>query len=386
MGLKVLRPEDLDSKKICLVVGTRPGIIMFSPIIRESMRRELDFFVIHTGQHYSYEMDKIIFDTLNLPKPAHHLKDVAEKKYHGAQTAAMLQGIERTLMKERPALVIVGGDANTNLAGALAARKLHINVGHIEAGERSYDWRMPEEHNRRMIDHIADLLFATNKKSANRLRDEKVIGDVFVTGNTIVDAALQNIDIARRTSRIIEENGLEYKNYIVLTTHREENVDFVENLAGIIKGIKSLSEASGLNIFFAAHPRTLNRLKHFGMMAMAKGHAGVILKSAPGYLDFLHLLASARLVLTDSGGVQQEACIFKVPCVTLRENTEWIETLEIRANILAGTDPPRIVTAALEMLERKVDWEIPFGDGRASELILDICEQFLEGQGTEHSS
>jgi UDP-N-acetylglucosamine 2-epimerase (non-hydrolysing) len=353
---------------------------MFSPIIRESLQRELDFFVIHTGQHYSYQMDQIIFDTLNLPRPAYHLDGVAEKKYHGAQTAAMLEGMERVLLQERPGLVIVGGDANTNLAGALAARKLHIDVGHIEAGERSYDWRMPEEHNRRMIDHIADLLFATNEKSANRLRDEKVLGEVFVTGNTIVDAALQNIDIARRTSRIIEENGLELRNYIVLTAHREENVDFVENLTGIIEGIISLCEASGLNIFFAAHPRTLNRLEHFGMMAMVKDHAGVILRPAPGYLDFIHLLASARLVLTDSGGVQQEACIFKVPCVTLRENTEWLETLEIGANILAGTDPPRIVTAAMEMLERKIEWEIPFGEGQAAARILDICVQFLRGK------
>jgi len=378
MSLKILRQDELHNQKLCLVIGTRPGIIMFTPIIRECLRRNLDFLVIHTGQHYSYNMDRIIFDTLEIPRPAYHLDGVAEKKYHGAQTAAMLGGIESVLLKERPGLVIVGGDANTNLAGALAARKLHINVGHIEAGERSYDWRMPEEHNRRMIDHISNLLFATNEKSAKCLKDEKVMGEVFVTGNTIVDAAFQNIEIAERTSRILEENGLQPKGYFVLTTHREENVDFVENISGIIEGITRLSEDTGYTIFFAAHPRTLNRLKHFGLLDRLRLHHGIIVKEAPGYLDFLQLLASSLLVLTDSGGVQQEACIFRVPCVTFRENTEWIETLEMKVNLLAGTDPEAILSGAKQMLKRKTEWEIPFGDGRAAKRILDICQQFLE--------
>jgi len=378
MSLKILRQDELNNQRICLVIGTRPGIIMFTPIIRECLRRNVDFFVIHTGQHYSYNMDRILFETLEIPRPAYHLDGVAEKKYHGAQTAAMLEGIERVLLEERPALVIVGGDANTNLAGALAARKLHINLGHIEAGERSYDWRMPEEHNRRMIDHISNLLFATNEKSARCLKNEKVMGEVFITGNTIVDAALQNIDIARKKSRIIAENNLEPKRYFVLTVHREENVDLIENLSGIIEGIIRLSEDSGYTIFFAAHPRTLNRLKQFGLLERIKSQSGIILREAPGYLDFLQLLASSRLALSDSGGVQQEACIFNVPCVTLRENTEWVETIKMEANFLAGSEPGKIVSGVNKMLKRETQWEIPFGDGGAAKRILDICEEFLK--------
>jgi len=378
MSLKILRQDELNNQKICLVIGTRPGIIMFTPIIRECLSRNVDFLVIHTGQHYSYNMDRILFDTLEIPRPAYHLDGVAEKKYHGAQTAAMLEGIERVLLEERPGLVIVGGDANTNLAGALAARKLHINLGHIEAGERSYDWRMPEEHNRRMIDHISNLLFATNAKSAKCLKDEKVMGEVFITGNTIVDAALQNIEIAREKTQIVQGNRLEKKRYFVLTTHREENVDVVENLSGIIEGMTSLVQGSGYKIFFAAHPRTLDRLERFGLVERLNNHPDIILSEAPGYLDFLHLLASCSLVLTDSGGVQQEACIFKVPCVTLRENTEWTETIESGANTLVGTNPENIVEGAHKMMNSTRDWSIPFGDGQASGRILTICQEFLK--------
>lgn len=360
-----------------MVVGTRPGIIMFSPLIRECIQQRTDFFVIHTGQHYSYNMDKIIFDELDLPQPKYHLERINEKKYHGAQTAAMLEGIEKILLNECPCLILVGGDANTNLAGALAARKLHINVGHIEAGERSYDWRMPEEHNRRMIDHISNYLFTTNEKGATRLEQEKVMGNVMITGNTIVDAAYQNFEIAQKKSDILEKFGLSKKEFCVLTTHREENVDFKENLRGILNGVKMFAEKSELQIFFAAHPRTLNRIERFGLLDSVSRNSKIILSEAPGYLDFLNLLASARLALTDSGGVQQEACIFNVPCVTLRENTEWTETIDIGANTLAGTDPQRILQSAMAMLDHHNDWAVPFGNGNAAKSIVDICQSLL---------
>jgi UDP-N-acetylglucosamine 2-epimerase (non-hydrolysing) len=375
--VKILMEEELDNS-VCFIIGTRPGIIMFSPIIRECLKRKVNFFIIHTGQHYSYNMDKAIFNALDLPGPEFHLEGVAGKKYHGSQTAAMLEGVEEILLKERPALVLVGGDANTNLAGALAARKLQLNVGHVEAGERSYDWRMPEEHNRRMIDHISNLLFTTNEKGAKRLKEEKVMGEVYVTGNTIVDAADQNFEIAKAMSTIIEDNGLEPKKYCILTAHREENVDVVENLVGILEGIERFIAEMNLPVFFAAHPRTLNRLENFGLLGKVKKIPALLLREAPGYLDFLKLLASSRLVFTDSGGVQQEASIFKVHCVTLRENTEWTETLDIGANQLAGTNPKRILETARAMLDKNNDWEIPFGDGRAAERILDICQRVFK--------
>jgi len=201
LQMKILFKEELQDK-ICVIVGTRPGIIMFSSLIRKLKKQNINFFVIHAGQHYSYNMDKKFFEDLNLPEPEYKLNDVKNCKFHGEQTARMLEGIEKILLKEKPKIVLVGGDANCNLAGALAARKLHIKVGHVEAGERSYDWRMPEEHNRRMIDHISEYLFCTNEKSRQNLLKENVLGKIFVTGNPIVDAAYQNKEIAKKKNQI----------------------------------------------------------------------------------------------------------------------------------------------------------------------------------------
>jgi UDP-N-acetylglucosamine 2-epimerase (non-hydrolysing) len=376
--MKILKKEEL-KPKVAVIMGTRPGIIMFSPIIRALSATQVDFFIIHSGQHYSYNMDEIFFEQLEIPKPKHHLKGISEKKFHGAQTAAMLEGFEQILMAEKPGLVLVGGDANTNLAGALAARKLHIALGHVEAGERSYDWRMPEEHNRRMIDHISEYLFATNDKGKEQLLQEKVMGKIFVVGNTIVDAAFQNIEIAKKKSAILSKHGLQEKEYLVLTTHREENVDHPESLANILKSVEMVYQGTGLPVFFPVHPRTLNRLEMFNLAHRAGKIPGLIISEALGYLDFLRLLAGARLILTDSGGVQQEACIFQVPCVTLRENTEWTETLEIGANILAGVVPEKIAAAAAEMLERNGRWRIPFGDGTAARQIAGVVSEELLG-------
>src|SRR5215469_5276386 len=194
-ALKVLRPDQLESK-ICVVIGTRPGIVMFSPIIRELERRAVDFFVVHTGQHYSYNMDRVLFEDLGLKEPGCRLETVRFCTYHGEQTAEMLKGVEQILLEHRPKLVLVGGDANTNLAGALAARKLHLKVGHVEAGERSFDWSMPEEHNRVIIDHISDYLFATGEKARANLLREGIRGEIHITGNPIVDACYQNLEIA----------------------------------------------------------------------------------------------------------------------------------------------------------------------------------------------
>lgn len=374
--MKILRKEDLQFK-VAAIIGTRPGIIMFSPIIRALSAIQADFFTIHSGQHYSYNMDEILFEQLEIPKPAYHLQGISEKKLHGAQTAAMMEGIEQVLIKERPAIVLVGGDANTNLAGALAARKLQIAVGHVEAGERSYDWRMPEEHNRRIIDHISEYLFTTNEKGENQLLKENIMGKIFITGNTIVDAAFQNIELAKKKSSILQKHGLQETEYLVLTTHREENVDHEESLTNIIKSVEMVHRETGLPVFFPVHPRTLNRLEIFKLAGKAMKVPGLIISEALGYLDFLRLLAGARLILTDSGGVQQEACILNIPCVTLRENTEWTETLEIGANILAGVVPEKIAAAVKEMLRKKERWQIPFGDGTAAQQIVRVVYEEL---------
>jgi UDP-N-acetylglucosamine 2-epimerase (non-hydrolysing) len=375
--VKVFGSGDL-VERVCIVIGTRPGIVMFAPIIHELRSRKIPHFVIHTGQHYSPNMDSQFFMDLDLPDPDYKLNGVAEKKTHGAQTAAMLEGIESVLMKEKPRLVLVGGDANTNLAGALAARKLRIQVGHVEAGERSYDWRMPEEHNRRIIDHISDHLLATGEKARQQLIREAVQGKIYVVGNPIVDASLQHLEIACQKSNILDQLDLESHCYGILTTHREENVDFPQFLRGILEGVSRASVEMDLPILFLAHPRTLKRLQEFELWNWANSLPGLMIHDAVGYLDFLNLIANAEIVFTDSGGVQQEACIHHVPAVTVRENTEWVETLENGANRLAGTDPERIVSAADEAFHADRNWPVPFGSGDTAKQIAEICQEILE--------
>lgn len=376
--LKILTGSELQ-KRVAVVIGTRPGIVMFSPIIRELARRQVPFFTIHAGQHYSYNMDRQFFQDLNLPDSDYKLEEVKNCKLHGEQTARMLEGIEKILLQEKPRIVIVGGDANCNLAGALAARKLRIMVAHLEAGERSYDWRMPEEHNRRIIDHISEFLFATNEKSRQNLLKEQVQGEIFITGNPIVDAALQNQRIATEKSDILKRFDLTSKKYFILTTHREENVDSKDNLENIISGMGLVAERIGMPIVFLAHPRTKNRLEQFGLLNRIKGIPNFLLKDAVGYLDFLFLLAKAQLSFTDSGGVQQESCILKRPCVTLRENTEWIETVDSGVNILAGTNPAKILAGAKKMVKFAGPWPQPFGAGKSAAQIVAHLRNKLAG-------
>ena len=364
-----------------LVLGTRPGIIMFAPIVHEMRRRGLPHFIVHTGQHYSPNMDAQFFEDLDLPTPDYKLTGVAEHDTHGGQTAAMLSGIESVLLARRPYIVLVGGDANTNLAGALAARKLRIAVGHVEAGERSYDWRMPEEHNRRMIDHISEYLFTTGEKGRGQLEREAVEGRIVVTGNPIVDASRQHLELAKSRSDALARFAVRPGEYALLTTHREENVDFAESLQGALEGVSRASSRFGLRTLFLAHPRTRKRLREFGLLEWLASLPALETHDAVGYLDFLNLVAHAKLIFTDSGGVQQEACIHHVPAVTLRENSEWTETLDSGANRLAGTDPAQIVTAAGEALAACREWPVPFGEGDAAVRITTAVAEVLEFDG-----
>lgn len=365
---KALTFEEL-LPKVCVVVGTRPGIIMLSPLIRALQGMSADFFVLHSGQHYSPNMDAQFFEDLGLPEPAYKLEGTSGERRHGGQTASMLRGCEDVLLQERPSVVAVGGDANTNLAAALAARKLHMTVGHIEAGERSWDWRMPEEHNRVVIDHISELLFATNDKAHRQLEAEGVRGTIEITGNPIVDATRQNLPKAAGKARRRRELGLEAEQYLLMTTHREETVDSPKALDRLREGVERVTVEVGLPVVFPAHPRTLDRLRRFESLASFEAIEGLLLIEATGYLEFLDLLANAEAVLTDSGGVQQEACILGVPCVTLRDSTEWMETIAIGANRLTGLAPDRISRGVREALDQEQCWEAPFGDGQASNRI-----------------
>ncbi len=352
--------------KVSVVLGTRPEIIKFSPVIRELERLGLDYFILHTGQHYSYNMDRVFFEQLELPEAKYNL-DVGSGS-HAEQTGKMLIGVEKVLVEEKPDVVLVEGDTNTALAGALAAAKLGIKVGHVEAGLRSYDRGMPEEINRILADHCSDLLFAPTEKAKAILLGEGIPEvKVFVTGNTVVDAVFQNLELAEKKASALNHLGLEKDGFLLATVHRQENVDDEERFRGILKGLETVETKFGLPVIYPIHPRARKQLKAFQIAL-----EGLTLVEPLDYLTFLQLESQARLVLTDSGGVQEETCILKVPCVTMRNNTERPETLEVGSNMLVGVNPKKIVRGTKAMLNRERDWKNPFGDGKAGESIIKI--------------
>ena len=348
--------------KIAIVLGIRPEIIKFSPIVEN-----IEYFIIHTGQHYSYSMDKVFFNQLKISQPKYKLN--VGSGTHAEETGKMMIGIEKVLLKERPTIVLVQGDTNATLAGALAAVKMLIKVGHVEAGLRSFDRSMPEEINRVLVDHVSDYLFAPTENSKNNLRKEGISNEkIFVTGNTIVDAVYRNIKLAE-SSNILKKLDLKENEYILVTIHRQENVDNSLKLKNIIKGLKLVRKFTDLPIIYPIHPRSRKRIKEFNL---EKHINDITLVDPLDYFSFLKLEQKARLILTDSGGVQEEACILHVPCITLRNNTERPETIDIGANILVGTDPDKILLGVKVMWNNNRRWKNPFGDGRASQRIIEI--------------
>lgn len=341
---------------ISVVLGTRPEIVKMAPIIKELKKRDIDYFVIHTGQHYSYNLDKVFFENFKLEKPRYNLE--VGSGTHGKQTGEILKRIERVLIEEKPELVLVEGDTNTVLASALAASKLHIKVGHVEAGLRSFWKWMPEEINRVLTDHISDLLFAPTEIARNNLLNEGIREGVYIVGNTIVDS------LKLKKIEKIE------KDFILLTLHREENADNPEKLKSIIKGTEMISEYFDTPVIYPIHPRTKKNLKKFGIEINKKF---IKLVDPLNYFKFLSYLKSCKFVLTDSGGVQEEACILKIPCITLRDNTERPETINIGANILAGSNPGKILESAVKMSKANKKWENPYGKD-VGKKIVDIVQ------------
>ena len=354
--------------KVASIVGARPNFIKLAPLSKE-LRRHFDGVIVHTGQHYDYEMDRLFFEQLKIPEPDYHLG--VGSGSHGYQTGEMLKKIEEVLIKEEPELVIVFGDTNSTLAGALAAVKLHIPVAHVEAGLRSFDKRMPEEVNRVLTDHVSNLLFCPTERSVENLKREGITEGVYLTGDVMVDAVRQNVEIAEESSVILEELGIEPKGYYLATIHRAENTDDQERLKSIVDALCEIED-----VIFPCHPRTEKRLKDFGLWERLQKSVRVI--KPVGYLDMLILEKNARKIVTDSGGVQKEAYIFKVPCITLRETTEWVETVEDGWNVLVGARKEDIVKAIKGFTPKSENYNSRFGDGRASKKIVEI---FLMGGG-----
>jgi UDP-N-acetylglucosamine 2-epimerase (non-hydrolysing) len=359
---------------IAIIVGTRPEIIKMSPVIRACADSGLAYLVVDTGQHYDHNMNAIFFKELDLPRPDYQLGVGSGPQ--GQQTGRLLMAIEEILQDNRPDIVLVQGDTNTVLAGALAAAKLHIPVGHVEAGLRSFDRNMPEEINRVLADHVSDLLFApTVGPTENLLREGIEKNKIFITGNTIVDAVRQGLEIARHKSTILKRLGLAPGDYILLTAHRAENVDNRQRLSDLLSTLEVVYRATNLPIVYPIHPRTALRMSEFGLRLPTS----IRVVEPLGFLDFVRLEADARLVLTDSGGVQEESCILCVPCVTLRDNTERPETVKVGANVVAGVRPETVLTGVAAMLKATGDWRNPFGDGQSGARIVKIVAAFLHG-------
>jgi UDP-N-acetylglucosamine 2-epimerase (non-hydrolysing) len=359
--------------KISVILGTRPEIIKMAPLLKILEAKRADFFILHTGQHYSYQLDKVFFDQLLLPEPKYNLETGSGT--HAEETAKMLLSIERILRQEKPDIVLVEGDTNSVLAGALAAVKLGIKLGHVEAGLRSYDRSMPEEINRVIADHVADYLFAPTPKAKQMLLGEGIGNKkVFITGNTIVDAVYRYQEMVQQKTDIIGQFHLKPQKYFLATLHRQENTDNTKRFASILKGLNEVSAIFRLPVVYPAHPRSRKI-----MDSLARKPNNLKIIEPVDFFSFLQLESNARLILTDSGGVQEEACILHVPCVTLRNNTERPETVEAGANILAGATTENIVASAEVMLTRKTDWTNPFGDGNAAERIFNIITETENG-------
>ncbi len=353
---------------VASVVGARPNFVKLAPVSRE-LRKRLDEVIIHTGQHYDYEMDRIFFDDMGIPSPNYHLGIGSGS--HGFQTGEMLKKVEEVLIREKPDVVLVFGDTNSTLAGALAAAKLHIKVAHIEAGLRSYDRSMPEEINRVLVDHCSDLLLCPTETAVENLREEGIVKNVYLTGDVMVDAQRDCAKIAEIRSHILEDLKLKSKGYYLATIHRASNTDDPERLKAIIEALEELGD-----VVFPCHPRAEKYLRRFGLWEDLNRKVRVI--KPVGYLDMISLEKSAKKIITDSGGVQKEAYLLNVPCITLREETEWVETVEDGWNVLACRDKDEIVRLARDFVPSQERRDV-FGKGDASAKSAELIEKLASG-------
>ena len=348
--------------KIVSIVGARPQFVKAAALFKK-LREKFTEGSVHTGQHYDPNMSDVFFKELGIPEPDYNLG--VGSGPHGEQTGRMLIEIEKVLLKEKPDLVLVYGDTNSTIAGSLAAAKLHIKVAHVEAGARSFNQQMPEELNRVVTDHLSDLLFCATKTSVINLKKEGITRGVYFTGDVMYDAVLQFSRVAKEKSQILRTLGIEPKTYLYATVHRAENTDNPETLKNIILALAE----SGEKIVFPVHPRTRKSIDNYQLPI--NKFSNIKLIEPVGYLDNLILIENSKKVLTDSGGIQKEAYFLKIPCITLREETEWVETVADGWNILVGADKKKI-QQSIEKFEPKGKQSDHFGDGQAASKILEI--------------
>lgn len=349
--------------KIITVIGARPQFIKAAPVSRK-IRETVEEKIIHTGQHYDTNMSDIFFEELNIPKPDYRL--TVSSPNHGAMTGDMLKEIEQILLDEKPDYVLVYGDTNSTLAGALAASKLHIPLIHIEAGLRSFNKKMPEEINRVLTDHVSELLICPTDTAVNNLEKESVTRNVYNLGDVMYDAVLYNQEIANEKSTILADLQLTKKDYYLITIHRAENTDDLSRMESILEAFKQIE---GIKVW-PIHPRTKQRLMNYGVDFSAI--PGLQVVDPVGYLDMLALETSAKKIITDSGGVQKEAYFAHVPCITVRDETEWVETLVEDANQLTGVDTDKIVAAVKK--DVAPSYKPLFGDGDMAGKLKDLIE------------
>jgi UDP-N-acetylglucosamine 2-epimerase len=350
--------------KILAVVGARPQFIKLAPLSKILRENGINEIIVHTGQHYDENMNDLFFKELEIPEPDYNLGIGSGS--HGEQTGKMLIEIEKVLLKEKPDLVIVYGDTNSTLAGALAASKLHIPLAHVEAGLRSFNKKMPEEINRIVVDHLSDLLFCPTETAVENLKKEGITKGVYLVGDVMFDALMYFSKISEKKSKILEKLNLEPKNYYLATVHRAENTDNYERLKNILTAFSKLDKP----IVFPIHPRTKKMIEYFGLNNLLDG---ILVIEPVGYLDMIKLEKNAKAILTDSGGVQKEAFWLKVPCITLRDETEWLETVKCGWNRIVGSDVESIKDAIKNIEPGK---KLDFNNNSAAENICEIIKKF----------
>ena len=349
--------------KIAVAAGTRPEFIQVEPIIRELNKRGIDTLFIHSGQHYDYDMDKIFFDEMHMPNPTHYLG--IGSKLTGEQIGEMITKSESIFREEKPDILLVSGDTNTALGVALAANKSKIKVGHFEAGMRSFDRSMPEEINRVIIDNFSDILFSPTERGIKNLHDNGIHNNVFLVGDVMLDSIIYYRKLIENKSRTLEELSLDKKPYLLLTLHREANTDNERRLKNILEAVSSVP----FPVIFPIHPRTKQRIQSFNIKLPENIH--VI--SPAGYFEFLRLIFHSDKLLTDSGGAQKQAFFLKKPCITLRPNTEWVETIENGWNILVDDNQEKIIETVSSFNPQGPPDLSLFGNGDSSYKIINIA-------------